>query len=168
MQKLFKRLRGEGGQALVELAFVIPLVVLLLFAIIDFGLALNMENQDTNMANIGVREAAVYQSGNVSCNGTPESSLSAWVKCESTADGGPTLTSVCVYDTSGASPSSTYSTGDPIEVKVGSSFSWLKLLTGQIHDLSSSIGASATMRLETSGWSSTTPAFLKNPLADGC
>ena len=50
---------GEKGQALVELAFVIPLVLLFLFGIIDFGLALNQQNGETNIANIAVREAAI-------------------------------------------------------------------------------------------------------------
>lgn len=142
----------------------IPLVLLFLFGIIDFGLALNQQNQDTNIANIGVREAAMYSgSGGATCNGVSTSPLSAWLECESQADGGPTLTNVCVYDTSGATPSSSYESGDSIEVKVGSSFSWLKLLWGEGHGPVSSIGADATMRLETSGWTTpTTPAFFSN------
>jgi hypothetical protein len=167
VRKLMKRFRGENGQALVELAFVIPIVMLFLFGIIDFGLALNQQNSDTNMANIGVREAAVYPgSGNVNCGGTSESTLAAWVMCESTADGGPTLTSVCVYDTNLSANGTSYTTGDPIEVKVGSSFSWLQLLWGEGHGPVSSIGGSATMRLETSGLSGATPSFFANPT--GC
>jgi Flp pilus assembly protein TadG len=164
VQQLFTRLRREDGQALVELAFVIPIVLLFLFGIIDFGLALNQQNQDTNMANIGVRAAAVYSgSGGMTCNGTSYSTLATWLNCESTADGGPTLRSVCIYDTSSSANGTSYSTGDPIEVTVGSSFSWLKLLTGQVHSLSSSIGANATMRLETSQISAETPSSSSSP-----
>ena len=38
-----------------EFAFVIPLVLMFLFAIIDFGLALNQQNSDTNIANVAVQ-----------------------------------------------------------------------------------------------------------------
>ncbi|HTW11809.1 MAG TPA: TadE family protein, partial [Solirubrobacteraceae bacterium] len=71
-----KRLRNrEDGQALVELAFVLPLVVLFLFGIIDFGLAINSYNGDTNLANLGARTVAVLgTSTSVECNGTSETS----------------------------------------------------------------------------------------------
>jgi hypothetical protein len=70
--------------------------------------------------------------------------------CESTTMGGPTLSSVCVADVAAgtSSPSGTYTSGDAIEVKVTSSFSWLKLITGSVGNLSSTIGANATMRME--------------------
>ena len=134
-----------------EFAFVIPLVLMFLFAIIDFGLALNQQNADTNIANVAVREAAVVGTTTYAmCGTTTEFTLSTWATCESTTMGGPPLTSVCVGDiaTSTSPSSSTYTTGDPIEVKVGSTFSWLKLVTGKVGSLSSSIGSSATMRLE--------------------
>lgn len=156
-----KRVRvGEQGQALVELAFVIPLVLLFLFAIIDFGLALNQQNSETNIANIAVREAAIVNSATftASCQGTSESTLQAWTKCEAAADGIPTPT-VCVADVASGSGSSNYTTGDPIKVSVTSSFGWLKLATGQASGLSSSIGASATMRYEGT-LSNATSSFL--------
>ena len=158
MRKRINRLRGEEGQALVELAFVIPIVLLFLFAIIDFGLALNQQNADTNIANIAVREVAVIGSTNsATCAGTSYSTLTAWATCESKAIGGPTLTSVCIKDISGNATA--WSSADAVEVKVTSSFSWMKLITGQVGNLSSSIGASATMRMEQSGAGNT---FLTN------
>lgn len=141
--------RADRGQALVELAFVIPLVLLFLFGIIDFGLALNQQNGETNIANIAVREAAIINSTTTTevCSGTTETTLGNWASCEAQVIGGPTST-ICVADTAGSSPSSTYTTGDPVKVEATSSFSWLKLLTGKVSNLSSSIGANATMRLE--------------------
>jgi Flp pilus assembly protein TadG len=167
VRRLIRRLRGDNGQALVELAFVIPLVLLFLFGIIDFGLALNQENSETNIANIAVREAAVIgATPTAMCGTTTETTLSAWAMCQSTSSGGPTLTSVCVYDTAGASPSSTYTTGDPVQVKVSGSFSWMKLVSGAAGGLSSSIGANATMREE--GSLTGTNPFLNNPSGSGC
>jgi Flp pilus assembly protein TadG len=150
-----KRARvGEEGQALVELAFVIPLVVLFLFGIIDFGLALNQKNSETNVANFAVRQAAVVTSTaqTVTCAGVGYTTLGTWAACEATAAGEPSST-VCVGDfknVSGSStvPSSTYTTGDPIKVESSSNFSWLKLIQGHVSGLSSTIGADATMRYE--------------------
>ena len=151
MRRHLKRLRAENGQALVEFAFVIPLVLMFLFAIVDFGLALNQQNADTNIANVAVRQAAVIGTTTyASCGSQTYTTLGTWASCESTTMGGPTLTSACVGDiaTSTSPTSSTYTTGDPIEVKVGSSFSWLKVVTGKVGNLSSSIGSNATMRVE--------------------
>jgi Flp pilus assembly protein TadG len=151
VRRRIKRLRAENGQALVEFAFVIPLVLMFLFAIVDFGLALNQQNSDTNIANVAVREAAVIGTTTYAmCGTTTEYTLSTWASCESTSRGGPTLNSVCVGDiaTSTSPASTTYTTGDPIEVQVTSQFSWLKILTGKISNLSSGIGGNATMRME--------------------
>lgn len=148
MRRLISRLRAENGQALVELAFVVPLVMLFLFGIIDFGLALNQQNADTNIANIAVREAAVVgTTTSATCAGNTYTTLGQWSACEAQVTGAPTST-VCVGDISSASPSSTYTTGDPVKVEVSSRFSWLKLVSGQVSNLSSTIGASASMRME--------------------
>lgn len=150
MRNWIRRARlGEQGQALVELAFVIPLVLLFLFGIIDFGLALNQQNSETNIANIAVREAAIINgtTSTAMCSGTTETTLGNWASCEALSDGAPTTT-VCVADVAGAGTSSTYTTGDPVKVEATSSFSWLHLITGQVGGLSSTIGADATMRLE--------------------
>ncbi|MDA8069243.1 MAG: pilus assembly protein [Actinomycetota bacterium] len=146
-----RKVRAENGQALVEFAFVLPLLLLFLFAIIDFGIALNQQNADTNIANIAVRDAAVIgTTTSQTCGSTTETTLGAWVQCESTSIGGPALTSVCVGDiaTSTSPASGTYTSGDPIEVKVTSSFSWLKIVSQASGGPSSSIASSATMRME--------------------
>lgn len=173
MRNLIQRLRGENGQALVELAFVIPLLLLFLFGIIDFGLALNEQNQDTNIANIAVREAAIVGTTTsencVTTTGTTtEATLSAWATCEAAAVGAPAPTKVCVYDTATSTNGTSYSTGDPVEVEIQSSFSWIKLLDGQVGgNLESTLGASATMR-EEGAITSTTNTFLANPPGSGC
>lgn len=154
MRKLKDRLRAQDGQALVELAFVLPLVLLLLFGVIDFGLALHDYNGDTNIANLAARTASVIGNGpNPSCGGNVETTLTAYVDCEAAATGAPTPSYVCVADTAQASPSGTFAVGDPLEVKVSSTFGWAKILTGgdgYIGRLNptSTLTASATMRVE--------------------
>jgi Flp pilus assembly pilin Flp len=51
--------RDEGGAAAVEFALLLPLIVLLLFGIIEFGLAFNTRIQATNAAREGARMAIV-------------------------------------------------------------------------------------------------------------
>jgi hypothetical protein len=51
--------RGEEGTAAVEFAFLLPLLVLLLFGFIQFGIALNTRIQATNAAREAARLAVI-------------------------------------------------------------------------------------------------------------
>jgi Flp pilus assembly protein TadG len=51
--------RGEEGAAAVEFALLLPLLVLLVFGIIHFGLAFNSRIQATNAAREGARLAVI-------------------------------------------------------------------------------------------------------------
>jgi hypothetical protein len=51
--------RGEEGAAAVEFAFLLPLLVLLLFGFIQFGIALNTRIQATNAAREAARLAVI-------------------------------------------------------------------------------------------------------------
>ena len=50
---------NQKGQALVELALILPLLFLLVFGIIEFGRALYIKNAISNAAREGARRAAV-------------------------------------------------------------------------------------------------------------
>ena len=56
------RLRGESGQALVEFAFVMPVLVLILLAIIQFGGTYNHYISLTDGTRAGARKAVVSRS----------------------------------------------------------------------------------------------------------
>jgi Flp pilus assembly protein TadG len=51
--------RDEKGQAMVELAFSLPLLVILLFGIVEFGIAFNNYLTLTDAVRSGARQAAV-------------------------------------------------------------------------------------------------------------
>jgi hypothetical protein len=57
-----RRDKGEGGQSLVEFAFVLPIFLLVLFAIIDFGMAFHAWIAVTSSAREGGRLGAVHPS----------------------------------------------------------------------------------------------------------
>lgn len=157
MRKRITSLRCEDGQALVELALVVPLLLMLLFGIIDFGLALNQYNDTTNLANIGARAVVVASSTstNPTCvNGTTTSStLLGYLNCEGALDTSAlgSLT-VCNADTSTAA---SYAQGDTIQVKVTDNFNWMQImfggvgrLGGVVPALTTKISSVATMREE--------------------
>ncbi len=56
---LFKRLRCERGQALVEMALILPVLLLLIFGIIEFGRIFNAYLIVTNAAREGARAGIV-------------------------------------------------------------------------------------------------------------
>ena len=52
-------MKDERGVALAELAFVLPLVMILLLGMLDFGKAFNVQIDETHLANEGARLAVV-------------------------------------------------------------------------------------------------------------
>ncbi|MEX0800455.1 MAG: TadE/TadG family type IV pilus assembly protein [Dehalococcoidia bacterium] len=61
MTKLFRRFwrRGEKGQSLVEFTFLVPIFLILVFAIVDFGMGFHAWISITNGAREGARLGAV-------------------------------------------------------------------------------------------------------------
>jgi Flp pilus assembly protein TadG len=62
--KIWSRLRREDGQAFVEFAIVLPLLVLLVFGIAQFGLAFRNYLAITDTARVAARAAAVKRTSN--------------------------------------------------------------------------------------------------------
>ena len=59
IHKLSERLRGQHGQAFVEFAIVLPVLVMLLVGIAQFGLAFHNYLSITDATRVGARAAAV-------------------------------------------------------------------------------------------------------------
>lgn len=57
------RRRGERGASAVEFALVVPLLLAILFAMIDFGFAINRYTMLNNATREGVRAASLSASG---------------------------------------------------------------------------------------------------------
>jgi Flp pilus assembly protein TadG len=145
VRKILSSVRhDERGQAFVELALVLPLVLVILFGIVDFGRAVNYWNDETALANLGARIAAV---GNIPSTGTcaGSASISAYVKCWATIDSpelNNDITSVCV-----SSPSSG-AVGSDVTVKVAASFPWLPYVRSAVGSPTTTLTGTATMRIE--------------------
>jgi Flp pilus assembly protein TadG len=137
------RLRAESGQALVEFALVLPLLLLALVGILSFGRAMNYDEQATHLANLVARAAAVDQ--------VPQSAgsqtLVQWVRAQADspelANGTGSVTNalqVCVSTPNGTA------VGSDLTIKTWFTFSWLPVLRMGL--TSTTVTRSATMRIE--------------------
>jgi hypothetical protein len=148
----------ERGVALVEFALVLPLVLLLLFGMIDFGKAINYWNDETHLANEAARYAAV--NSNPGAPGSP--SLEAWIKDR--ADSGELRNGGASVESPGVSVSfcfvDKYPPGDPnagqpittrghpVKATVSATYHWLGYLVGKGLPTKQTITATSTMRIE--------------------
>src|SRR5438128_4373223 len=57
------RMRGQGGQALVEFAIALPVLMAIILAIVDFGITLNHWETLTDAVRAGGRAAATCRFG---------------------------------------------------------------------------------------------------------
>jgi Flp pilus assembly protein TadG len=142
-----RRSRGESGQALVEFALVLPLLLTVLLGLIDFGKAFNYWIDETHMANLGARLAAV----NAPSTDTGGMSLQQYVQGQADTtelrNGGtssvPTKAQVCV-----SFPNGTANVGDPVTVTVNVTYDYLPFIGKAISQAGVNVSGSATMRLE--------------------
>lgn len=156
------RLTNSSGAAMAELALVLPLLLVLLLGILDFGKALNEWIDETHLANQGARLAAVNykpDAGYPTCpNADPTGGLgcyiqrgAALVELRSGRTGGSYApqqlgAKVCISFPNVGHPSPVV--GDPVEVKVSVNYQWLNYLTGWVGTITTPITGKATMRLE--------------------
>jgi hypothetical protein len=149
-----RRYTGQRGAALIEFVLVLPLVLLILFGIIDFGKAFNYWNDETHLAN----EAARYAVVNKNPFGT--SSLEAGVKDDAESGELKHGCSGCSIRSPGVKVSFCFvrkladgvtpdtSVGAPLRATVVANYHWLAYLVGQGLPLTSGMSASSTMRVE--------------------
>jgi hypothetical protein len=150
-QLRFGSLRGESGQSLIEFAFAVPFLLLIVLALVDFGRALNYWLDATHVANEGARLAVV--------NGSQRdcATLASFIQGETygelkngnAAPSGvqaPAKVIISFPPPNPPHPSNPLpQIGDPIKVTVTASYKWVP--SGKIPG-SFPIAGSATMRLE--------------------
>jgi Flp pilus assembly protein TadG len=137
-------LTGESGVALVEFALVLPVLLVILLGMLDFGKAFNYWIDETHLANEAARWAAVDKNPGA---GTLQSYIQQQATTEELRAGGsasvPTAAQVCV-----SFPAGTSRVGDPVKVTVTTTYNWLPFLSDKLSVASSTISGSAVMRLE--------------------
>jgi Flp pilus assembly protein TadG len=144
---IFRRITSdESGVALVEFVLVLPILLLLLFGMVDFGKMFNYWIDETHLANEAARYAVVNR--NPSTSGQ---TLQAWIQQQADTNelrgGGtdsiPTPAQVCI-----SFPNGTATVGDPVQVTVSTDYHFLPFVGAKIKLVSNSISGSSIMRLE--------------------
>ena len=135
-------LRDERGQSLVEFTLVLPLLLLVLFGIVEFARVLNYTNDMNQIAANGARLAAVDRIP----SGT---SLQAYLK--GTADtavlrGEATSESVSAAEVCITFPGDAAAVGDPVKVEAKTQFDLLPIIDTTATSIT--LRGTATMRLE--------------------
>ena len=146
-------LHEERGQAVVEFALILPLLLLIVVGIMDFGRAMNYKNAATQLANEAARYLTVNRdpvSGVAPTCGSVKSYL------QTQADTPELATMLQNGTLTIAFPAGANNIGDPVQVTVNTTFSWLpftrahKLPMVPAFVVAPTIGIKglATMRLE--------------------
>ena len=161
-------MRADRGQALVEMAVVLPILLVIVLGILDFGRAINYWNDETHVANLAARYAAVGQlPTDTTCGtGNPQwgtsETLTQYIQCElgidsqelqngSGSKNGP-QSAVCIAI---SIPNNTQY--QPVTVTLSSKYQWLPLVGG-LPLTSSTVRGSATQDIENpppSTWANT-------------
>ncbi len=132
---------SEAGASLVEFVLVLPLLLTLLFGMIDFGKAFNYWIDETHLANEGARWAVVNKNPG---SGTLQEYIRDQANTSELRTGGsssvPNPLQVCIEFPNGSQ------VGEPVQVTVLSTYSWLSFLGLSMTE--TTITGRSTMRLE--------------------
>jgi Flp pilus assembly protein TadG len=145
----------ESGVALVEFALVVPILLVLLLGMLDFGKAFNYWIDETQLASSGARWAVVNASPGQCLDGTTATSLQAYIQCQADTkelrNGGTNSVvnkaRVCISFPPVSGHTSPL-VGDPVRVTVSVAYTWLPLISQRIGLAAATISGSSTMRLE--------------------
>jgi Flp pilus assembly protein TadG len=135
---------SESGVALVEFALVLPLLLILLFGMLDFGKAFNYWIDETHLANEGARWAVVNKNPG---SGSLQQYIQQQADTPELRNGGTssvqTPLQVCI-----SFPNGTAEVGDPVRVTASVTYNWLPFLGSRVGITQTTITGSSTMRLE--------------------
>ena len=145
-------IKDDSGTALVEFALLAPLLLVILFGVLEFGRAFNYWQDTTHLAN----EAARYAAVNNNPGGTTTAEFADWLREQMTTEelkngtgsveGKP---EVCIrYLHNGAETDDPFPE-DAVEVTVAATFDWMPLLDAYTSVGESSILGRSVMKLET-------------------
>ena len=136
---------SESGAALVEFVLVLPLFLLLLLGVFDFGKAFNYWIDGTHLSHEGARYAAVGK--NPGPGTTLAESIKARADTPELRSGSDSVTGpmkVCV-----SFPDGTSRVGDPVQVKVEFTYQFLNYVTAMVPSVTSkTVANTSTMRIE--------------------
>lgn len=139
----------EDGAVLVEFALVLPLLVLLLFGFLQFGIAMNAKIDSTHLTAEGARYIAVNQ--NPGASESPATSLQNYIRGRADTNE-LKLATVCVEYPVNPETSTSGQVGDPVRVTMAHPYSIFPFVNAKnvrfLGFTSVAVTSEATMRLE--------------------
>jgi len=144
--------RGDSGQALVELALALPLLLLILVGIFEFARAYSIKQSLVNAAREGARTAVVQTSSGTLSTTAVETVVTNYLSANNISADSIIVTAAAPDGTARASFSSAQS-GDAVTVTVKDQYSFLLVgpvlgLFGKSYRNGVNLGSKATMRME--------------------
>jgi Flp pilus assembly pilin Flp len=141
-----ERATDERGAALVEFALVLPLLLILLLGMLEFGKVFNYWIDTTHLANEGARWAVVNRNPGA---GTLQEYIKGQANTIELRDGGtPSIPAGDAAEVCISFPLGSSNVGDPVQVTVSATYHWLPFVGDRIGAAAVTISGSATMRLE--------------------
>ena len=153
-------LRHTGGQSLAEFALIAPLLVLVLFGIVELGILLNVYIGLTNSAREAARAGAIFQytgtaplSGDTAAVGTIDTARRASIDAVIAETLNPVVDPATIQVTTNYTPttaleSNPYRAGDALVVEIDHDH---QLFFGILGSQQITIKATSTMRIEPGG-----------------
>jgi Flp pilus assembly protein TadG len=132
----------------VEFALVLPLFLVMLIGMVDFGKGFNYWIDQTHIANQGARFAVVNRNPGEVTGDSLQQYIREHAQTEELESGGTGTVEdpliVCIEFPNGGTPVA----GDPVTVRVTTKYDWMPFLDANIDVSEVTINGSATMRLE--------------------
>ena len=152
--------KDTRGTALAELALVLPLLLVLIMGMLDFGKAFNEWIDETHLANEGARLAAVGYVADATCAANPNVCIAQQIRGDANIPelktgrpvtpyaGAQGAARVCISYPTNPATTTHGLVGDPVQVTVAATYHWLNYLVNQVKFVATPIVGKATMRLE--------------------
>jgi Flp pilus assembly protein TadG len=139
----------ESGVALVEFALVLPLLLLVLFGMLDFGKAFNYWIDETHLANEAARWAVVNTNPG---SGTLQAYTLSQADTTELRTGGtssvPGQAQVCISFPTNPQTGTSAQVGDPVQVTVTVAYNWMPFIRSSTGLTNVTLTGESTMRLE--------------------
>jgi len=136
---------SESGQAAIEYALVLPVLLIVLLAIMDFGIVYNFWNNEQELSSATARYAAVGR--NPGPGATLQASMKSQISSNALKNGGtsrvPEAAEICISFPDGRG------IGKRVVVSVSTDYHWIPFVPYLGDRLPVHISGKATMRQET-------------------
>ena len=151
MSRIRSQAHDESGQALVEFALVLPVLLVVLLGMLDFGKAFNYWIDATHLTAEGARYAAVNRKPDPGSGTSLQQQLLDGADTAELRGGGstslPAAAQICI-----SFPAGTSNPGDPVQVRMSFEYHWLGFLSPDNARgpglTTKTVTSTSTMRLE--------------------